>query len=78
MRENLYLNNGLVIINYNAAYPRSEKGLLASPEFANVLRHYIDYAKEPYVRRTGEGVPLRDLSGCVRDHYDRVCHGGFH
>lgn len=46
MKENLYLKNDLVIINYNAAYPRSDKDVLASSEFANLLRHYIDYAQE--------------------------------
>ena len=30
MKENLYLNGGLAIINYNAAYPRTEKDLLSS------------------------------------------------
>lgn len=46
MKENLYLNGGLAIINYNAAYPRSEKDLLSSADFANFLRNFIDYAKE--------------------------------
>lgn len=46
MKENLYMNDDLVIINYNAAYPLSDNDVLASPEFANVLRHYIDYAKD--------------------------------
>ncbi len=46
MKENLYLNDDLVIINYNATYPRSDKDVLASSEFANLLRHYIDYAKD--------------------------------
>ncbi len=46
MKENLYLNGGLAIINYNAAYPRTEKDLLSSADFANFLRNFIDYAKE--------------------------------
>lgn len=46
MKENLYLNDGLAIINYNAAYPRTEKDLLSSADFANFLRNFIDYAKE--------------------------------
>lgn len=46
MKENLYLNGGLAIINYNAAYARTEKELLSSADFANFLRNFIDYAKE--------------------------------
>lgn len=46
MKENLYLNGGLAIVNYNAAYPRTEKDLLSSADFANFLRNFIDYAKE--------------------------------
>lgn len=46
MKENLYLNQDLAIINYNAAYPRTEIELLNSTEFADVLRNFIDYAKE--------------------------------
>lgn len=46
MKENLYLNGGLAIINYNVAYPRTEKDLLSSADFANFLRNFIDYAKE--------------------------------
>lgn len=46
MKENLYLTQDLAIINYNAAYPRTEIELLNSADFANVLRYFIDYTKE--------------------------------
>jgi len=46
MRENLYLNKDLAIINYNTAYPRTEKDLLNSAEFRNFLHNFIDYAKD--------------------------------
>lgn len=49
MRENFYLNKDLAIINYNTAFPRSQQELLRSPDFGNLLRNFIDYAKDNLV-----------------------------
>lgn len=46
MKENLYLNKDLAIINYNTAYSRTPQELLSSPDFGNFLRNFIDYTKD--------------------------------
>lgn len=45
MKENLYLNKDLAIVNYNTAFPRTQHELLSSADFGNFLRNFIDYAK---------------------------------
>lgn len=49
MKENLYLNKDLAIINYNTAYSRTPQELLSSPDFGNFLRNFIDYTKDNLV-----------------------------
>lgn len=45
MKENLYLNKELAIINYNTAYSRTPQELLSSSDFANFIRNFMDYMK---------------------------------
>lgn len=45
MKENLYLNQKLAIINYNTAYARTPQDLLSSTTFANFIHNFIDYSK---------------------------------
>lgn len=46
MKENLYLNKNLAIINFNASYARNYQELLSSSTFANFVRNFIDDLKE--------------------------------
>lgn len=45
MKENLYLNQDLAIINYNTAYSRTPQELLSSPDFGNFVHNFIDHTK---------------------------------
>ena len=46
MKESIYLNDDLAIINFNKAYPRSGEDFLIPPStFANFMRMYIEYLK---------------------------------
>lgn len=46
MKETLYLNKELAILNYSAAYARNPEQLLKSSTFSNYVHNYIDYLKE--------------------------------
>ena len=45
MKESLYLNRNVAIINFNASYARSSQELLSSSTFANLVRNFIDDLK---------------------------------
>ena len=45
MKESLYLNRNVAIINFNASYARSSQELLSSSTFANIVRNFIDDLK---------------------------------
>lgn len=42
MKENLYLNKNIAIINFNASYARTTQEMLGSSTFANFVRNFID------------------------------------
>ncbi|WP_115715349.1 hypothetical protein [Amedibacterium intestinale] len=46
MKETLYLNKELAILNYSAGYARNPEQLLKSSTFSNYVHNYIDYLKE--------------------------------
>lgn len=46
MKETLYLNKNLAIINFSRAYSRTYDEFLNSPTFHNFVRVYIDYLKD--------------------------------
>ena len=46
MKETLYLNKDLAIVNFAAEYATSGDQLLKSPTFSNFVHYYIDYLKE--------------------------------
>lgn len=46
MKETLYLNGDLAIINFAAEYANSGDQLLKSSTFSNFVHYYIDYLKE--------------------------------
>lgn len=46
MKETLYLNKNLAIINYSASYSRTYDSFMNSSTFRNFVRIYIDYLKE--------------------------------
>ena len=39
MKEGIYLNNDIVIINYDQAYPATMADLVGSEEFPDQIRH---------------------------------------
>ena len=45
MKESIYLNDDLAIINFNKAYPKNGDDFLTSSTFANFIRMYIEYLK---------------------------------
>lgn len=45
VKESLYLNRNVAIINFNASYARSSQELLSSSTFANLVRNFIDDLK---------------------------------
>lgn len=45
MKESLYLNKNLAIINFNASYARNSQELLSSSTFANFVRNFIEDLK---------------------------------
>lgn len=46
MKETLYLNKELAILNYSAGYARNPEQLLKSSTFSNYVHNFIDYLKE--------------------------------
>ncbi|MEF9961768.1 MAG: hypothetical protein RSF69_03455 [Erysipelotrichaceae bacterium] len=46
MKESLYLNKDLAIVNYSASYARTFDGLMNSATFKNFVRIYIDYLQD--------------------------------
>ena len=46
MKETLYLNKELAILNYGAGYARNPEQLLKSSTFSNYVHNFIDYLKE--------------------------------
>lgn len=46
MKESLYLNKNLAIINFNASYARNSQELLSSTTFANFVRNFIEDLKD--------------------------------
>lgn len=46
MKESLYLNKNLAIVNFNASYARNSQELLSSSTFANFVRNFIDDLKD--------------------------------
>ena len=45
MKETLYLNKELAILNYSAGYARNPEQLLKSSTFSNYVHNFIDYLK---------------------------------
>ena len=46
MKETLYLNNDLAIVNFSAGYATTGDQLLNSSTFSNYVHNFIDYLKE--------------------------------
>ena len=45
MKESIYLNDDLAIVNFNKAYPKNGEVFLTSSTFSNFMRTYIEYLK---------------------------------
>ncbi|MFR9255129.1 MAG: hypothetical protein ACLVJ6_06205 [Merdibacter sp.] len=45
MKESIYLNDDLAIVNFNKAYPKNGDDFLTSSTFSNFMRTYIEYLK---------------------------------
>ena len=54
MKETLYLNNDLAIVNFSAGYATTGDQLLNSSTFSNYVHNFIDY---PCRRHTPLSVP---------------------
>lgn len=46
MKESLYLNDTLAIVNFNLAYPKNQADLLNSSTFKNFVENFIDSLKD--------------------------------
>ena len=45
MKESIYLNDDLAIVNFNKAYPKNGEVFLTSSTFSNFMRTYIEHLK---------------------------------
>ena len=58
MKETLYLNNDLAIVNFSAGYATTGDQLLNSSTFSNYVHNFIDYLKENGVQAVFHYIPL--------------------